>query len=204
VSSGIDYSKPIDFDGIVEDEDEEQFSEIVEDSPGESLGANAKTDDDAPTLEVEQSPDTKPPAADNPFTKENLELPKEVYDPDAVKAAMARISKPAQGAPTQKSAKAGKRSEGTFAMVHEAFWEPLSRAESPTTLVVFFFLLREWFLKKEPVTISNTALSFISRKRKYRAVADIERLGVGVVERHGKKSPRVTPVWPKSKIKIDE
>jgi hypothetical protein len=195
----IDYSKPIDDSEFVE-HDPEVYDEIPADvdeadAKPESAETEVNHDSVMPTgAETRQSNNSG--TAPNPFAEQDLRLTKDFYDLDAIKAKLA-------GGPPKNSARAGKCKDNSFAMVHEAFWEPLSRAESPTTLVVFFFVLREWWLKKEPVTVSNTALSFISRKRKYRAIADLERLGVVAVEREGKKSPRVTPLRPQRKITTD-
>jgi hypothetical protein len=60
-----------------------------------------------------------------------------------------------------------------------------------TPLLAQHILYRHWKRKGEPITLSNGAMPGVSRFRKYRALAELEALGLIAVERRPDKSPVV-------------
>ncbi len=74
-----------------------------------------------------------------------------------------------------------------------ALAKPKWRATWPLALYV---LHRSWRYKGAAVTLSNIVLAElkISRLEKYRALAELETLGLITVERAGGKAPRVTAI----------
>jgi hypothetical protein len=63
-----------------------------------------------------------------------------------------------------------------------------------TCLVALYVLYRHWKSGGLPVTLSNIALEDlrVDRRQKWRALRELEQLGLVTVERRKRQSPRVT------------
>ena len=65
-----------------------------------------------------------------------------------------------------------------------------------TYRVALFVLHQSWKARGEPFTLSNGAVNGVSRWQKWRALRELEQLGLITVERRERKSPRIAVIWP--------
>ena len=116
---------------------------------------------------------------DDPFNLDNLRL-----TPEAA-AAMGRAAaaKPARAQP--------KRQRQQFVMVPWWWVERLKAARHVATYrVALYVLYRHWKTGK-PVPVSNKALG-LSPRSKWRAIRELERMGLVCVQTHPARAPVVT------------
>ena len=80
-----------------------------------------------------------------------------------------------------------------FVSVPWTWIERLSRAAGQTYLVALHLLYLHWKGRGEPIKLANGMLRIdgISRQSKWRALGDLERRGLIVVERRRRRSPIV-------------
>jgi hypothetical protein len=86
-----------------------------------------------------------------------------------------------------------------FVKVPFEWMDRLNRARHASTFKVALALLhRRWKTSSNTVLLQNTGLGFagVSRRQKWRALAELERLGLIAIERRVRKSPRVTVLDP--------
>jgi hypothetical protein len=116
----------------------------------------------------------------DPFDLANLRLA------PAAAAAMSRTAaKQARAAP--------KRQRQQFVMVPWRWVERLKAARHLATFrVAHYVLYRHWKTGK-PVPVSNKALG-LSPRSKWRAVRELERMGLVSVETHPARAPVVSPI----------
>jgi hypothetical protein len=82
-----------------------------------------------------------------------------------------------------------------FVKVHWTWVERLMTARHAATLKVALFVLHQnWRGGGKPFTLSNSAVENISRWQKWRALQELEQLGLIVIERRKRKTPRVTVI----------
>ena len=96
---------------------------------------------------------------------------------------------------TPASARRQARRQREFIMVPLPWADRLSKSTRRATVFVALHLLRlDWKSKGAPVALSNLGLAEwgVSRREKWRALAELEALELIVVERLNSKSPRVT------------
>jgi hypothetical protein len=87
------------------------------------------------------------------------------------------------------------RRRQAFVMVPLAWLDQLSKSSRRATVFVALHLLcLDWKSKGAPVTLSNLAVAEwgISRREKWRALQELEALGLIAVERRRRQSPCVT------------
>jgi hypothetical protein len=91
-----------------------------------------------------------------------------------------------------------------FAMVPLSLIPILAGSGEAAILLAIYLLHQDWKTKGEAITLSNVALegSGLTRLQKYRALRRLGKLGLVVVERRGKASPRVEWVVPVSKLNM--
>ena len=119
---------------------------------------------------------------DDPFDLANLRL-----TPEAV-AAMSRAA-------TAKQARAQpKRQRQQFVMVPWVWVESLKEARHVATYRLALFVLYQHWKTNKPVLASNVALKALGvpRRSKYRAIRELERLGLIRVEWRRRRSPVIT------------
>jgi hypothetical protein len=88
-----------------------------------------------------------------------------------------------------------RRRRGNFTMVPGIWKEQLTKARHIATYrIVLHILMRDWESGGEPFTLSNGALALenVSRRQKWRALEELEQLGLIVIERRKRKSPLIT------------
>ena len=93
------------------------------------------------------------------------------------------------------------RREFGFIMVPLVWADCLSKAAHRATLFVALRLLNlAWARKANTVTLSNSGLDEwgVSQREKWRALAELETLGLVAIERARGKSPRVTLLQPRT------
>jgi hypothetical protein len=80
-----------------------------------------------------------------------------------------------------------------FVMVPFSWIDRLKGAHGQTYRVALILLYLDWKAQGSPVRLANGMLEIdgVSRQSKWRALADLERLGLITVERRGGKSPLV-------------
>jgi hypothetical protein len=89
------------------------------------------------------------------------------------------------------SRKTRKRRE-RFVMVPWAWIERLARARYIATYrVAHHVLYRHWEGGGEPFTLSNGAMEGVERRAKWRALRELEQLGLITIERRKRKTPRI-------------
>ena len=117
---------------------------------------------------------------DDPFDLEKLRL-----NPEAMKSYAGR---------TTTAPKTRKR-HGKFTTVPDAWRERLAEGTTNcgTYKLALALLHRDWKNDGRPIRLANVGLEAdgLNRKQKYRALADLERLGLVKVERRFRKSPTV-------------
>lgn len=116
----------------------------------------------------------------NPFDPERLKLPDELIAEHKVSV----------------SRKEKKRRKG-FTIVPGWWQERLTKARNISTYrVALHILRRHWENGGKPFTLSNGAMALenVSRNQKWRALGELEQLGLVAVERCRHKSPLVT-IW---------
>jgi hypothetical protein len=104
----------------------------------------------------------------------SLELPPEL------------VAKGKQASPTNL------RKRDTFIRTPFSWWEKLSGCRGQTLAVALYIIHLDWKSQgRRPVTLANGALDSygISRRTKWRALKELERLGLISVERRVRKSP---------------
>jgi hypothetical protein len=103
------------------------------------------------------------------------------------------LPEPEDGPPARRLRKG--RANTAFVMVPLAWVERLAKAPTVATVTVAHRLLHlSWKAEGRPVLLGNVALQQlgIDRFKKRRALKALERMGLISVERHPRKSPRVT------------
>jgi hypothetical protein len=118
---------------------------------------------------------------DDPFDLEKLRMPiGEVQIGPSAKAAADRIAR---------------RREREFVRFPRVWEKRLEATDSANTYrVALFVLFRHWKADGKPFVLSNIAMSTggVARQGKWRALRELERLGLIRVEERPKKSPLVT------------
>jgi hypothetical protein len=119
---------------------------------------------------------------DDPFDLANLRL-----TPEAT-AAMSRA------AAAEQARAQPKRQRQPFVMVPWAWVERLKGARHVATYRLALFLLYQRWKTNKPIPVSNVAMKALGvpRRSKYRAIRDLERLGLIRVEWRRRRSPVVT------------
>jgi hypothetical protein len=110
----------------------------------------------------------------------------------------AEFAAPPGASPPGAGARSTPKRRQRFTIVPQAWSERLREARHLSTYRVALFLLyRHWWTKGRPVKLSNVAMAAegVPRREKWRALADLERLGLVAVERRPKKSPVVTVLF---------
>jgi hypothetical protein len=82
-----------------------------------------------------------------------------------------------------------------FVMVPWAWVEKLAAARYVATYrVALHVLYRHWKGRGEPFTLSNgiMAIEGVSRWQKWRGLRELERLGLIIIERRRRRTPRIT------------
>jgi hypothetical protein len=80
-----------------------------------------------------------------------------------------------------------------FTMVPGIWAERLTRARFIATYRVALHLLyQHWWQRGQSFTLSNGAIASVSRRMKWRALAELEQLGLVSIERRPRKSPIIT------------
>ena len=75
----------------------------------------------------------------------------------------------------------------------------LRKAKLPSTFHVAHVILYEhWIKGGRPFPLSNQKVHWISRRTKWRALAELEALGLIAIKRHRRKSPWITCLRTKS------
>jgi hypothetical protein len=103
--------------------------------------------------------------------------------------------------PDSIASKKRKQRRRQFTMVPNSWIEDLREARHPSTYRVAFYLLRQhWKSGKESIPVSTVALNEwgVSRRQKWRALAELERLKLVKVVRRPRKAPLVTLLFDKS------
>lgn len=88
-----------------------------------------------------------------------------------------------------------KRRREQFTMVPGIWKERLSKARYVATYrVALHILTRDWENDGKPFTLSNGALALegVKRGTKWRALRELEQLGLIAIERRKRKSPQIT------------
>jgi hypothetical protein len=119
---------------------------------------------------------------DDPFDLRNLRVPPEMLVCDSIAAAKVE------------------RRRQRFVKVPLNWLEVLREARFASTLRVALFLLyRHWKDRGQPIQLSNVALTWtgVTRREKWRALAELERLGLARVIRRPRRAPLVTVAVPK-------
>jgi hypothetical protein len=114
----------------------------------------------------------------DPFDLVNLRLPDEMLVPGSVAAVKAE------------------RRRQHFVKVPNSWMEELRKARHISTYrVALHILYRHWKKGEEPIPLSNVAFveAGVTRREKWRALAELERLGLVGVARRSRKAPLVTP-----------
>jgi hypothetical protein len=84
-----------------------------------------------------------------------------------------------------------------FVKVPWTWIERLARARYTATYrVALHVLYRHWKIRGEPFTLSNgmVAIEGVARGTKWRALRELEQLGLIAIERRRRKSPRITVI----------
>ena len=82
-----------------------------------------------------------------------------------------------------------------FVKVPWSWVERLTRARHIVTYRVALHILYEhWRAGGRPCTLANGAVEGVARGTKWRALRELEHLGLVTIERHKRKAPRVTAV----------
>lgn len=85
-----------------------------------------------------------------------------------------------------------RRRRQQFVKVPWTWIERLTAAHHIATYRVALFVLhRSWKAGGKPFTLSNGAVDGVSRWQKWRALQELEQLGLITVERRERKSPRI-------------
>ena len=118
-------------------------------------------------------------AKDDPFDLEKFRL-----SPEDVKAY------------ADKAAPARRRSGREFTIVPRSWSDRLKGARLATTYKLAVYLLYHHWKTGNPIALTNVALAGtgVTRRSKWRALCELERLGLVEVERRARRSPRVTPL----------
>jgi hypothetical protein len=89
-----------------------------------------------------------------------------------------------------------RRERHQFIKLPWSWVERLTTAHGSTYRVAFHLLYQHWKTGGRPIRLANTtlALAGVSRRSKYRALQQLERLGMITVERHLRKSPVITVI----------
>ena len=84
-----------------------------------------------------------------------------------------------------------KKRENIFIRAPFIWWEKLSRYQGQIMAVALYMIHLDWKAQGRPVKLANGALDLygIGRRTKWRALAELERLGLISVERRVGKSP---------------
>jgi hypothetical protein len=97
--------------------------------------------------------------------------------------------------PVPTEPKPKKKRPRVFVMVTQSQRERLLKVERVTTYHVFLYLLELSFrARSKTVQLSNVTMAKINieRRRKYRALNELESLGLIRLEKFGRQSPKVT------------
>ena len=88
-------------------------------------------------------------------------------------------------------AKKLKKKRETFIRTPFSWWEKLSEHQGQTLAVALYIIHLDWKAQGRPVKLTNGALNSygISRRAKWRALAELERLDLISIERRPRKSP---------------
>jgi hypothetical protein len=94
----------------------------------------------------------------------------------------------------QESAPSRKRHARQFVMVPWLWVERLQEARYMATYRVALYVLFQYWKTQQPVPVSNVALKArgVPRRSKYRAIRELERLGLVRVEQRARRSPVIT------------
>jgi hypothetical protein len=117
---------------------------------------------------------------DDPFDLEKFRL-----KPEDVKAYAGKAS-----------ASHGRR-QRQFTIVPHGWSNRLKATRHASTFKLALHLLyQHWKNRRQPIALTNVALTGagVSRRSKWRALSELERLGLVKVERRPRKSPLVTPL----------
>jgi hypothetical protein len=112
-----------------------------------------------------------------------------------------RMPIPEKVVPDSIAAKKRRRRRQQFTMVPNSWIEDLREARHPSTYRVVFYLIHQhWKSGKESIPVSTVALSErgVSRRQKWRALAELERFKLVKVVRRPRKAPLVTLLFDKS------
>jgi hypothetical protein len=118
------------------------------------------------------------------FDVENLRLPFELME--AVKSSKL-ASNPAPST---------RRQRQPFIRLPWSWVARLTTAHGSTYRVAFHLLYQHWKTGGHPIRLANITLAKlgVSRRSKYRALRELEGLGLITVERHARKSPVITVI----------
>jgi hypothetical protein len=124
----------------------------------------------------------------NPFDMDALRL-----TPEEVTELVAR-QKTTETPPSTKRKPATRQRTGFTIMTHEAARAGYLALGCPQALVWHYLLYLAWKDKSRTVDVPNTTLKSwgVGRWGKYRALRKLEQAGLICVERHRRRSPRVT------------
>jgi hypothetical protein len=87
--------------------------------------------------------------------------------------------------------------KGLFVRVPYEWADRLNGAKYTATLKIALYLLRREFKEHGTVRLPNSAFKGLTSKQKWRALNELERLGLVKVERRPRKSPLVALLYPK-------
>jgi hypothetical protein len=196
----IDYSKPPDLSKIVEFEDD---PEILDEIPADVLPDEAPGDvnlppDPEPT-EAKLTPPVQRPdtdeAATNPFKQRDW-LPKDVYDPDAVEAALAGDTPQpeAVGKPVKAKRGRGKEERIQFVLVPALWKRQLVGVRGGTYDLALELLTESWLTGEKTVPVSNILADRVglNREAKRRALSQLVDRSLIRLSQDGQQAPRAT------------
>lgn len=118
-------------------------------------------------------------------------------DVEADEAKLAELALP-DTVPVPKPPKRAKRRRQQFIMVPWAWHERLAQAHSTASYTVALHLLHlNWKSGGQPVLLSNAALAGlgVERRAKWRAIRELEEIGLIRVETRPRKSPAITVLF---------
>jgi hypothetical protein len=113
---------------------------------------------------------------------------------DDIRLDTADLTPPSGARPPSPAGASAKRRRG-FVIVSRMWRDGLQEARYIASYRIAFYLLyQHWWAKGRPTKLTNVAAAKagVSPKAKWRALAELERLGLIAVERRPKKSPMIT------------
>jgi hypothetical protein len=89
--------------------------------------------------------------------------------------------------------------ERRYVRVPWGWVKPLQKTERGATVNVALVILYEhWLAGEKPFPLSNRKVPWITRRTKWRALAELEAWGLIEVQRHARRSPWITCLKTKS------